>query len=240
MEGIAQLVRATVCGTVGRGFETHYSPILFQFFILISLLPYCIYFILITTIIGWLLFNLFIYFIFNPKKPISLFGFKIQGYFPRKKNYFIEKITQFIYTQLTETNWSKIICSEENMQKLNPIIESNIDHFIRIKLAQELPIIATFIGESTILKLKTIFMNELTILLPNIIDNQIVTLSSNKANLKDKINAYIFTFYNNEIEKKFLNKNQFTLKKIQFMGIFFVFLISVIQVIIMLILIYTI
>lgn len=26
MEGIAQLVRATVCGTVGRGFETHYSP----------------------------------------------------------------------------------------------------------------------------------------------------------------------------------------------------------------------
>ena len=26
MAGIAQLVRATVCGTVGRGFKTHYSP----------------------------------------------------------------------------------------------------------------------------------------------------------------------------------------------------------------------
>ena len=26
MANIAQLVRATVCGTVGRGFETHYSP----------------------------------------------------------------------------------------------------------------------------------------------------------------------------------------------------------------------
>jgi hypothetical protein len=26
MAGIAQLVRATVCGTVGHGFEPHYSP----------------------------------------------------------------------------------------------------------------------------------------------------------------------------------------------------------------------
>jgi hypothetical protein len=26
-EGVAQLVRATVCGTVGRGFETHHSPL---------------------------------------------------------------------------------------------------------------------------------------------------------------------------------------------------------------------
>jgi hypothetical protein len=25
-EDIAQLVRASVCGTEGRGFETHYSP----------------------------------------------------------------------------------------------------------------------------------------------------------------------------------------------------------------------
>lgn len=26
MEGVAQLVRASVCGTEGRGFETHRSP----------------------------------------------------------------------------------------------------------------------------------------------------------------------------------------------------------------------
>jgi hypothetical protein len=25
-EGVAQLVRATACGAVGRGFETHHSP----------------------------------------------------------------------------------------------------------------------------------------------------------------------------------------------------------------------
>lgn len=180
------------------------------------------------------------YFIFNPKTPISLFGFKIQGYIPRKKKYFIEKISLFIYNQINTTNWSQIICSEENMQKLNPIIETNIDHFIRIKLAQELPIIAAFIGESTITKLKNIFMKELTILLPNIIDNYILNFSSDNNNFKEQINAYILTFYNLEIEKKFLNKNQFKFKKIQLMGIFFVLLISVIQAIIGLIFIYTI
>ena len=26
MAGVAQLVRASVCGTEGRGFETHHSP----------------------------------------------------------------------------------------------------------------------------------------------------------------------------------------------------------------------
>ncbi len=31
MVGIAQLVRASVCGTEGRGFEPHYPPIFIQF-----------------------------------------------------------------------------------------------------------------------------------------------------------------------------------------------------------------
>jgi hypothetical protein len=29
MASVAQLVRAAVCGTVGRGFETHHSPHVF-------------------------------------------------------------------------------------------------------------------------------------------------------------------------------------------------------------------
>jgi uncharacterized membrane protein YheB (UPF0754 family) len=47
-------------------------------------------------------------------------------------------------------------------------VEAHIDNFLRKKLADEMPIISMFIGENTIQQLKGVFMQELRLLFPDL------------------------------------------------------------------------
>ena len=58
------------------------------------------------------------------------------------------------------------ITDPENLQKLRPDIEAHIDHFLRNKLKDVFPMLATLMGEKTILQLKDAFLLELESLFP--------------------------------------------------------------------------
>jgi uncharacterized membrane protein YheB (UPF0754 family) len=47
-----------------------------------------------------------------------------------------------------------------------PLIESHIDTFLKERLSEQLPMISMFIGEKTLSRLKTTFMQEIETLLP--------------------------------------------------------------------------
>ena len=68
------------------------------------------------------------------------------------------------------------ITNPENIQKLMPLIEGHIDHFLRVKLAQQMPMISMFIGDKTINELKTVFIAELEELFPIIMKNYMTSL----------------------------------------------------------------
>ncbi len=80
----------------------------------------------------------------------------------------------------------------EQLAQLTPAIEVHIDTFLRSKLQEKIPVIAPFIGESTIAKLKEGMMEEINILLPNVLNKYADSLSSKLdigTLVENKINA---------------------------------------------------
>jgi len=51
-----------------------------------------------------------------------------------------------------------------------PLVETHVDDFLRIKLPEAMPMISMFVGEKTILQMKTVFINELQLLFPQIME----------------------------------------------------------------------
>jgi uncharacterized membrane protein YheB (UPF0754 family) len=73
------------------------------------------------------------------------------------------------------------MASPENLLKIMPEVEIHIDHFLRVKLKEVMPVVGMLIGDRTILQLKGVFMDELRILFP-------VIMKSYSARLQQDIN----------------------------------------------------
>ncbi|MGX5816973.1 DUF445 domain-containing protein [Chitinophaga lutea] len=52
---------------------------------------------------------------------------------------------------------------------IKPVVEEHLEHFLRHKLPEAMPMIAMFIGDSTINQIKTTLANELDLLFPKLI-----------------------------------------------------------------------
>lgn len=123
----------------------------------------------IAAFIGYITNLLAIKMLFHPRKPIFILGMRIQGIFPKRQQQFAEKLGRLVSQELLSfDDIAHKLSNADNLKKLEPLIEEHLDNFLRHKLASEMPIISTFIGEKTIQKLKTTFLEELNSLFPTI------------------------------------------------------------------------
>ncbi len=58
-----------------------------------------------------------------------------------------------------------------HFEKIKPLIESHIDEFLRVKLGKQMPMLSMFIGDKTVEKMKSVFMDELQQIFPQVIGN---------------------------------------------------------------------
>jgi uncharacterized membrane protein YheB (UPF0754 family) len=117
--------------------------------------------------------------LFHPKKPVRIFGFTIQGIFPRRQPQFAQKAGALVSNELVSfTEIEATITNAENVKKIMPLAEIHIDDFLRNKLKEAFPMIGMLIGEKTIGTLKTIFMNELETIFPIIIKGYVQNLQN--------------------------------------------------------------
>ncbi len=58
------------------------------------------------------------------------------------------------------------MAQKDSFEALKPVINEKLDDFFRHKLSEKMPMISMFIGENTIQELKGVFMEELAILFP--------------------------------------------------------------------------
>lgn len=68
------------------------------------------------------------------------------------------------------------------MAGVRPEMEAHIDHFIKVKLDEHFPLLAKFMGEKTLGKLKDAFLGEVETLLPEL-------MKKHGTNLISKINS---------------------------------------------------
>lgn len=73
---------------------------------------------------------------------------------------------------LAQINLTEIIpqtTKNEPFEALKPLINEKLDDFFSNKISAKLPMISMFIGEKTIMELKEVFMEELSLLFPLLI-----------------------------------------------------------------------
>jgi len=124
---------------------------------------------LISAFIGYITNLIAIKMLFHPRKPIKILGIKLHGIFPKRQQQFAEKLGKLVSNELLSfDDIASKLSNPDNLKQLSPLIESHLDHFLRNKLATEMPIISAFVGEKTINKLKAVFLEELNSLFPGL------------------------------------------------------------------------
>ncbi len=149
---------------------------------------------LISGFIGWVTNWVAIKMLFHPRTPVNILGIKVQGIFPKRQDQFAEKLGKLVSRELLSFDEIEAkITNPDNLKQVLPQVESHIDHFLRVKLSDSMPMISMFIGDKTIEKLKSVFMEELEILFPKIMKDYSGTLKQQldlEAIVTDKVKAF--------------------------------------------------
>lgn len=190
---------------------------------------------LTSAFIGWVTNWLATKMLFHPRKPVRVFGFTIQGIFPRRQPQFAQKIGALVSTELVSfTEIKATITSEKNVKKIMPLAEIHIDDFLRNKLKEAFPMIGMLIGEKTIGTLKTIFMNELETIFPIIIKGYVQNLQKD-LDLENMVAEKIAALSSDKLEA---NLYQALSKELRLSGVLFGilgFIIGLVQVVIIMV-----
>ncbi len=186
--------------------------------------------ILFSAFTGWVTTWIAIKMLFHPRKPISIFGFKVQGIFPKNQQLIAQKLGQVVSKEfLSFAEIEAKVINPDNLEKLKPEIEAHIDIFLREKLVTLFPMLSIFIGDKTINQLKTAFLTELENLFPILMKNYMKKLESD-LDLEKIVTEKVASFSSEKLEDIL---NQITKKEFQFLeviGAVFGFIIGLVQV----------
>ena len=133
----------------------------------------------ISGFIGWITNLVAIKMLFHPREPLRVFGFEMQGIFPKRQQQFAQKLGKLVSEELL--SFSEIenkITHPDNLGKIMPVVEAHIDDFLRNRLSDVFPVISMFIGDKTISQLKGHFMKELETLFPVLMQRYMKNLQS--------------------------------------------------------------
>ena len=122
--------------------------------------------------LGWVIHRLAITALFYPIRPLTVLGWRIQGWLPRRREQLTEQVARLAAGFMPDAAaLEAIMANPAHFQKIMPVIEEQIDHFLRVKLKQSMPVVGMFIGDKTIGQLKGVFVTELESIFPVVMKN---------------------------------------------------------------------
>jgi uncharacterized membrane protein YheB (UPF0754 family) len=185
----------------------------------------------ISAFIGWFTNWIAIKMLFHPKNPVKILGITFQGIFPKRQRQFAEKLGKLVSEELLSFNDIEVkITNPDNINKLMPYVEEHIEHFLRVKLAEKMPMISMFIGEKTIADLKIVFVSELTVLFPVIMKNYMGNLQG-ELDLEKIVTEKVIGFSSDKIEEILVAIMSKEFRFVEIIGGVLGFLIGILQVI---------
>jgi uncharacterized membrane protein YheB (UPF0754 family) len=172
--------------------------------------------IVLSAFTGWVTTWIAIKMLFHPRKPFKFLGLTIQGIFPKNQRLIAEKLGQMVSKELLSFDEiEEKVTNPDNLQKLRPDIEAHIDHFLRNKLKDVFPMLATLMGEKTILQLKDAFLLELESLFPVLMKSYMNKLQHD-LDLEKIVTEKVAGFSSQKLEDIL---NQITKKEFKFLEI---------------------
>jgi uncharacterized membrane protein YheB (UPF0754 family) len=132
---------------------------------------------LVAAFIGWITTWMAIKMLFHPRKPVRVLGITIQGVFPKRQQMVAEQLGKVVAGELIHFDEiADMLKDPAALDALKPTIESHLDSFLHVKLKEKMPVIAMFVGEGTLQKIKEGMLEEINELLPNLIHKYTDTL----------------------------------------------------------------
>ncbi len=185
--------------------------------------------VLLSTFTGWVTTWIAIKMLFHPRNVVNIFGFKLQGIFPKNQQLIAQKLGQVVSKEfLSFAEIEAKVTNPQNLEMLKPEIEKHIDKFLREKLTDLFPMLSMFIGDKTINQLKAAFLIELESLFPILMKTYMAKLEKD-LDLEKIVTEKVANFSSQKLEDIL---NQITKKEFQFLevvGAVFGFLIGLIQ-----------
>ena len=186
--------------------------------------------VLLSTFTGWITTWIAIKLLFHPRRPVSVFGLKIQGIFPKNQLLIAQKLGQVVSKELISfAEIESKVTDPDNLKKLRPEIENHIDSFLREKLKETFPLLSMFMGEKTINQLKAAFLMELESLFPVLMKSYMTKLEQD-LDLEKIVTEKVAGFSSDKLEDILdqITKREF--KFLELVGAIFGFLIGIMQV----------
>lgn len=143
---------------------------------------------LLSAFTGWVTIRIAIWLLFHPLRPKSVLGFKLQGIWPAHKDQIADRAGNYAEQAFSLEQLEQKINDPSKFDEIKPLIEAHMDHFLRNKLQQQMPMIAMFIGDKTIESLKTIFIQEIELLFPQVI-GQVSGNLRKELNVREMVSA---------------------------------------------------
>ncbi len=156
---------------------------------------------IISAFIGWFTNWIAIKMLFHPREPKKILGIAFQGIFPKNQTQFAAKLGKLVGEELLSfKDIADKITHPDNIEKVMPVVETHIDHFLRVKLVEKMPVISMFIGEKTITELKGVFMEELKTLFPTLMESYINNLQQD-LDLEKIVTEKVAAFSSDKLEQ---------------------------------------
>ena len=184
----------------------------------------------ISAFIGWFTNWVAIKMLFRPREPRNFLGLHIQGIFPKRQKQFAEKLGKLVSEELLSFNdIAQKVTSPQNLQKIMPVVETHIDHFLRVKLGQAIPMINMFISDKLVQQFKEVFMKELEELFPVMMNNYMNELQQD-LDLEKIVVAKVSAFSSEKLESILLQIMSKEFRFVEILGGVLGFIIGIIQI----------
>ena len=142
----------------------------------------------LTIIAAWIAVSLPLYFILLPRQLQSVW------------KALSTEISKMILAELNTTNVVDKLLNPTALANLSPTIETHIDQFLKVKLLEKMPFLSTFLGESTLAKLKAGMMEEIELLLPEVVE-EYISKASSQVNISDFVQEKLNNVDTNKLVK---------------------------------------
>jgi uncharacterized membrane protein YheB (UPF0754 family) len=184
---------------------------------------------------GWITMRMAIWLLFHPRQPKTILGWKIQGIWPARREQIALQAGNYAATAFPLDDLEQRINEPGRFEEIKPLIEEHMDHFLRHKLKEQMPMIAMFIGDKTIQSLKTIFIQEIESLFPQVISRFSGNLKK-ELKLNELVSAKLAAIPTHTIEQAVRRELGTELKLVALFGGFIGLIIGVLQLLIVLLL----
>jgi uncharacterized membrane protein YheB (UPF0754 family) len=156
---------------------------------------------LIAAFIGWFTNWIAIKMLFHPKNPIKILGITFHGIFPKRQLQFATKLGSIVAKELISfDDIATKINSPETTKKIIPIVEEKVDHFIKTKLSEELPLLSMFINGKTMETMFPIVISQMTANMKQDLDVEKIVTDKVSQFSSDKLEEILFSIMSKEFK----------------------------------------